>query len=157
MTEWTAERIEEMTFLWSEGVNATDIAAKLGGVSRNAVLGKLHRLKLRDRVDAAKASTPKLAVVKAPKAVVVKPAPAPVHAGPALIGSVLRPEPLLKTLLDLNNGECRWPVDGERAETRFCCHAVSQGSSYCEYHRLASKGSGTVSERLAARELRRAA
>ena len=98
--------------------------------------------------------------VKVPKAIVVTapvPATEPVHAAPALIGSVVRPEPLLKTLVDLNHNECRWPVDGELAETRFCCHAVHELSAYCEYHRLASKGPGTKSERLSARELRRAA
>src|SRR3954453_18214202 len=44
---WTEERIELLTKLWSEGLSASQIAAELGGdVSRNAVLGKAHRLGL---------------------------------------------------------------------------------------------------------------
>ncbi|NHT75907.1 GcrA cell cycle regulator [Rhizobiaceae bacterium CRRU44] len=174
MSEWTEERIDSLRFMWSEGLSASEIATRLGGLTRNAVIGKVHRLKLHNRVGVAKeiqANTPQVKVAEVPKVamaasiakVVVRPAPriastaAPRLELPEMMGSVLKPVPLLKTLVDLNKDDCRWPVNGERAETRFCCHAVSQGSSYCEYHRLAAKGSGTVSERLAARELRRAA
>ncbi|WP_244661514.1 GcrA family cell cycle regulator [Mesorhizobium huakuii] len=43
---WTDERVELLRKLWSEGLSASQIAAQLGGVSRNAVIGKVHRLKL---------------------------------------------------------------------------------------------------------------
>jgi GcrA cell cycle regulator len=46
---WTDERVELLRKLWSEGLSASQIAAKLGGVSRNAVIGKVHRLKLSGR------------------------------------------------------------------------------------------------------------
>ncbi|PYE25071.1 GcrA cell cycle regulator [Rhizobium sp. PP-CC-3A-592] len=174
MPEWTEERIDSLRFMWSEGLSASEIATRLGGLTRNAVIGKVHRLKLHNRVCVAKeiqAKTPQVKVAKVPKVtkavsvakVVVRPAPRAASTAasrpdlPDMMGSVLKPVPLLKTLVDLTKGDCRWPVEGERAETRFCCHAVSQGSPYCEYHRLASKGPGTKSERVAARELRRAA
>lgn len=165
----TAERIAAIREVYPQTVGsmraiAAGLSLKFGEeVSRNSVAGIYERN--RDELRACKLTGAqpggpqprKERPTKVAKPVAVKPAPASRHAGPALIGSVLRPDPLLKTLVDLNANECRWPVDGEKAETRFCCHAVSGTSSYCEYHRLASKGSGTVSERLAAGELRRAA
>lgn len=44
--QWTPERVEMLTRLWAEGLSARQIAAKLGGVTRNAVIGKAHRLNL---------------------------------------------------------------------------------------------------------------
>ncbi|MCQ0990433.1 GcrA family cell cycle regulator [Jiella marina] len=52
---WTDERVEMLKQLWSEGHSASQIAERLGGVSRNAVIGKVHRLKLESR---AKGSGP---------------------------------------------------------------------------------------------------
>ena len=46
---WTDERVELLRKLWAEGLSASQIAAQLGGVSRNAVIGKVHRLKLSGR------------------------------------------------------------------------------------------------------------
>lgn len=64
---WTDERVELLKKLWSEGLSASQIAAQLGGVSRNAVIGKVHRLKLSGRGKTTSA---------APRS--KKPAPAPV-------------------------------------------------------------------------------
>ena len=52
---WTDERVELLGKLWGEGLSASQIAAQLGGVSRNAVIGKVHRLKLNNRGRAAAA------------------------------------------------------------------------------------------------------
>lgn len=49
---WTDERVEKLKKLWSEGLSASQIAAQLGGVSRNAVIGKVHRLSLPGRAKA---------------------------------------------------------------------------------------------------------
>lgn len=46
---WTDERVELLRKLWNDGLSASQIAAQLGGVSRNAVIGKVHRLKLSGR------------------------------------------------------------------------------------------------------------
>ncbi|WP_416356442.1 GcrA family cell cycle regulator [Aureimonas phyllosphaerae] len=62
---WTDERIDLLKQLWGDGLSASQIAAQLGGVTRNAVIGKVHRLKLDSRL---KASAPLEAVV-APRAV----------------------------------------------------------------------------------------
>jgi GcrA cell cycle regulator len=68
---WTDERVEKLKKLWSEGLSASQIAAQLGGVSRNAVIGKVHRLNLPGRAKAGgtqTASRPKRpAVAAAPR------------------------------------------------------------------------------------------
>lgn len=61
------------------------------------------------------------------------------------------PEPFLKQLFEMESNECRWPVDGDRAATRFCCHDVAQGKPYCGFHQRLSVGNGTPSERAAHR------
>ena len=48
---WTDERIKLLTKLWAEGQSASKIAETLGGVTRNAVIGKVHRLGLSNRAD----------------------------------------------------------------------------------------------------------
>lgn len=52
IVNWTDERVEKLKKLWSEGLSASQIAAQLGGVSRNAVIGKVHRLSLPGRAKA---------------------------------------------------------------------------------------------------------
>lgn len=61
---WTDERVEKLKKLWAEGLSASQIAAQLGGVSRNAVIGKVHRLNLPGRV---KAGGPVTSARSAPK------------------------------------------------------------------------------------------
>lgn len=103
---WTEERIEKLTKMWEGGSTASQIADELGGVSRNAVIGKAHRLGLKarpspvkanEKTDAAAAPAPKVAkpvapppepkVAAAPRPVApaapVTPAPAPRAAAPA--------------------------------------------------------------------------
>lgn len=80
---WTDERIDRLKTMWENGLTASQIAEELGGVSRNAVIGKAHRLGLKSRPSPVKAgdSEAKQASAK-PK---LKPAekPAPSRAAPA--------------------------------------------------------------------------
>ena len=55
---WTDERIEQLKELWSKGMTASQIADELGGVSRNAVIGKAHRLGLQSRPSPVKPNEP---------------------------------------------------------------------------------------------------
>ncbi|SFP81072.1 GcrA family cell cycle regulator [Tranquillimonas alkanivorans] len=73
---WTDERVELLKRMWNEGQSASQIAKELGGVTRNAVIGKVHRLGLSNRVGAApsKAAKPEAAPAAEPE-----PAPAPVQ------------------------------------------------------------------------------
>ena len=56
---WTEERVELLKKMWSEGQSASQIAKELGGVTRNAVIGKVHRLGLSNRAGAGNASPAK--------------------------------------------------------------------------------------------------
>ena len=75
---WTEERIDRLKAMWSQGSTASMIAEELGGVSRNAVIGKAHRLGLDSRPSPVK---PVEKTVKKPAA--AKPAPAPAATPPA--------------------------------------------------------------------------
>ncbi|WP_372837313.1 GcrA family cell cycle regulator [Puniceibacterium confluentis] len=55
---WTDERVEQLKKMWGEGQSASQIAKELGGVTRNAVIGKVHRLGLSNRVGAPGAAEP---------------------------------------------------------------------------------------------------
>ncbi len=72
---WTDERVELLKKMWTEGQSASQIAKELGGVTRNAVIGKVHRLGLSNRVEGAAAAP---APAAAPAAVSKPAAPEPV-------------------------------------------------------------------------------
>lgn len=91
---WTDERIEKLTKMWEGGATASQIADELGGVSRNAVIGKAHRLGLKARPSPVKANdkaeapapapkpAPKAPASEAPRAAAPAPAPRPQPAPP---------------------------------------------------------------------------
>ena len=76
---WTEERIERLKKMWHDGATASQIADELGGVSRNAVIGKAHRLGLEQRPSPVKPGEEKDAKKAAPAAA----APTPAKAGAA--------------------------------------------------------------------------
>ncbi|UWQ29814.1 GcrA family cell cycle regulator [Leisingera sp. M523] len=74
---WTDERVELLKKMWGEGQSASQIAKELGGVTRNAVIGKVHRLGLSNRNSGTtKAAEPKEKPAAAPAAAAPKPAAA---------------------------------------------------------------------------------
>ena len=73
---WTDERVEILKKMWGEGQSASQIAKELGGVTRNAVIGKVHRLGLSNRTSSAGAKTAAPKADTKPKAP-AKPKPAP--------------------------------------------------------------------------------
>src|SRR5437870_9220446 len=56
---WTDERVETLKKLWTDGLSASQIAAELGGITRNAVIGKVHRLGLSGRAKSPSSSAPR--------------------------------------------------------------------------------------------------
>lgn len=78
---WTDERVETLKRMWSEGQSASQIAKELGGVTRNAVIGKVHRLGLSNRVAGTSAETEaEPEVVAPPDPEPRREPPEPVHA-----------------------------------------------------------------------------
>lgn len=93
---WTEERIEKLTKMWEGGSTASQIADELGGVSRNAVIGKAHRLGLKARPSPVKANdkTDAAASPAAPKAAKpATPAPEPKVAAPRPVVAAAPPAP----------------------------------------------------------------
>jgi GcrA cell cycle regulator len=96
---WTEERIERLKKMWHDGSTASQIADELGGVSRNAVIGKAHRLGLEQRPSPVKpgeevAKKP-AASAPATEAPAAKPAPAPEpEADEPIARSVTSPSPI---------------------------------------------------------------
>ena len=121
---WTDERVDLLRRLWGEGKTAAEIAKELGeGVTRNAVIGKAHRLKLSSRVSPIQQNTKK---VKAEvKAAVPR---RPMKKVPIFKGEEVKME-------DLREGMCRWPNgDPQTDDFSFCgCKSV-EGIPYCSTH-----------------------
>lgn len=95
---WTDERIEQLRSMWEKGLTASQIADELGGVSRNAVIGKAHRLGLKSRPSPVKATekakpAPKTAPSAAPKTAAPAAAPRVTAPAPARPAPSLKPEP----------------------------------------------------------------
>jgi GcrA cell cycle regulator len=74
---WTEERIERLKKMWHDGATASQIAEELGGVSRNAVIGKAHRLGLEQRPSPVKPGEEKETKKAAPAPAVAAPKPTP--------------------------------------------------------------------------------
>lgn len=111
---WTDERVEKLKKLWSEGLSASQIAAQLGGVSRNAVIGKVHRLNLPGRAKAGGTQT--ASRPKRPAAATPRPsnfAARPVAARPAArpAGNALTKEEL-DADFDMQSAQLPVPANG---------------------------------------------
>lgn len=147
---WTDERVELLKKLWASGKSASQIAVQIGGVTRNAVIGKVHRLGLSGRGKvkasaqtrqrrAAKAETAPAPVREAPKAVdvtvaaVVKEETAEVSV--AVTNEIAIPPSERVALVDLRDSMCRWPVgDPTSADFGFCGGPSVPGLPYCAHH-----------------------
>jgi GcrA cell cycle regulator len=161
---WTDERVEQLKKMWSEGQSASQIAKELGGVTRNAVIGKVHRLGLSNRAGAAPATPDKKSAKAEPAApkpakvapedkvieVTVTPRKPIVPAGqplppqpsaneisPEALATVREVEKSAKriTLMELTERTCKWPIgDPATDDFWFCGLGVQQGKPYCEAH-----------------------
>ncbi|MEE2565865.1 GcrA family cell cycle regulator [Hyphobacterium marinum] len=139
---WTDERVEELKKLWAEGQSASQIAKQLGGVTRNAVIGKVHRLGLSGRAAPSRparrpAATP--ARTRAPSQPAKPRVTARTEPAPAPKTKSLEPAPLpngeFATVLTLKDSMCKWPIgDPATGDFRFCGRRSDPGAAYCEAH-----------------------
>jgi GcrA cell cycle regulator len=103
---WTDERIENLRTMWEKGLTASQIADELGGVSRNAVIGKAHRLGLKSRPSPVKATEKVKTVKAAPAPKPAAPAPAPRVAVPAASRPAsVPPRPETKPAIDASDAD----------------------------------------------------
>lgn len=159
---WTDERVELVKKLWQEGLSASQIAKQLGGVSRNTVIGKVHRLGLAGR---AMPSLPTRAARRQPKpagrvnqqriwAEQAKPKTA---APPAL-----RSQPLpvetdqvgTATVLTLGAHMCKWPIGDPALPNFTLCGRRAEGS-YCSEHAAIAYQPAEAKKKASASELAR--
>jgi GcrA cell cycle regulator len=138
---WTDDRVETLKKLWTEGLSASQIAKQLGGVTRNAVIGKVHRLGLAGRATPSRpAKRPRPAA--RPRVVTGGGAlnrPRPVHA--PYLALVPQLEPLkaedgsVTTVLTLSDSVCKWPIgDPTDATFAFCGRSSGPHGPYCADH-----------------------
>jgi GcrA cell cycle regulator len=142
---WTDERVELLKKLWSDGLSASQIAAELGGITRNAVIGKVHRLGLSGRAKTASSAAPRQrkarssthilrigrAVVRGNTALAYEIEP---EVTPELVENVV-PIGQRRTILELTEQTCRWPIgDPGSTEFFFCGGHTIAGLPYCAFH-----------------------
>jgi GcrA cell cycle regulator len=140
--------------LWNDGLSASQIAAQLaGGVTRNAVIGKVHRLGLSGRATTSRSSSPRPRRPRQPSH------PSRSTSMPTAGNTALKPQAFTRpvqeaepepvpirlvdqpsgngrvTVLKLSDKTCRWPIgDPGSEEFCFCGHTPKNGVPYCDYH-----------------------
>lgn len=157
---WNDERVEQLKKLWNDGFSASQIAAQLGGVTRNAVIGKVHRLGLSGRVKPQAQTVARVKRVSSdtyarssssrPSSsagvrhissgnTALKSSPSmylspEVEINPAQVIAFLPEGPRL-TLLELTEKSCRFPIgDPTSPDFRFCGCDSNGSLPYCSYH-----------------------
>ena len=138
---WTDERVETLKKLWLDGLSASQIAKQLGGVTRNAVIGKVHRLGLSGRAAPSHPSRPAFKAPRPPRPMTspavrtraLEPrahhAPAPRPAAPYI------DLPGTATVLTLGAHMCKWPIgDPSSDDFTFCGRRAGEEGPYCIDH-----------------------
>ncbi len=150
---WTDERVELLKKLWAEGLSASQIANRLGGVSRNAVIGKVHRLGLSGRATTSRIKSVrsrKRASSRNVRTARVRYASQGNNAlkhvfdndGVGLSDHHMSPvEELVipleerASIMSLTADMCRWPIgDPTEKDFHFCGRDKIAGTPYCEFH-----------------------
>ena len=146
---WTVERVELLKKLWAEGLSASQIAGRLGGVTRNAVIGKVHRLGLAGRATSSRSSAPRPRRTHVPRAnrapslmfgtrgnTALKPQyEAKQDAEPAPLVELVIPLNERASIMTLKESMCRWPIgDPAEPEFHFCGRKKCGTLPYCEHH-----------------------
>jgi GcrA cell cycle regulator len=136
---WTDERVEILKKLWLDGLSASQIAKQLGGVTRNAVIGKVHRLGLSGRAAPSHPSRPAFRAPR-PARPVSAPALRPRVLEPRHHAPVPRPAPFVElpgtaTVLTLGRHMCKWPIgDPSSSDFTFCGRRAIDEGPYCVDH-----------------------
>ncbi len=154
---WTEERVEILKKLWAEGLSASQIANQLGEVSRNAVIGKVHRLGLARRAPSSrsqitlprkarrmpgnsKSARQKFASREKNTQKVLDGQHPPISSKKApvqlrVIEELVIPKAERKSIETLTACSCRWPIgDPESDDFHFCGRNRLENKPYCEFH-----------------------
>jgi len=141
---WTDERVELLKKLWTDGLSASQIAAELGGVTRNAVIGKVHRLGLSGRgqptssIKRQRRTHPSgirrvRQMISVGNLALKADAMAEAELQPRR--NVVVPIPRKLSIFQLTERTCKWPIgDPGQEDFHFCGHDSLENLPYCEYH-----------------------
>ncbi|MGD0721527.1 MAG: GcrA family cell cycle regulator [Roseiarcus sp.] len=152
---WTDDRVEMLRQLWLDGKSASQISTELGlGVTRNAVIGKVHRLGLSGRAKSPSATLPRIRqrpavasrttiaartsgggqIVQGNTALAIALDPA-IETKPVYHEDVVVPMSLRVTIVDLKESMCRWPLgDPSTPDFRYCGAQSAAAGPYCGHH-----------------------
>lgn len=130
---WTEARVALLRKMWTEGHSAAQIAKELGGVTRNACIGKIHRLGMNRAGGMRRA--PNVNAVRTARIVRDKPIPKPrlVYVAPKENEPL---EPLGETIEKAKHGQCLW-IEGDPKQDGRICGRETGGHAYCQHHRAA--------------------
>jgi GcrA cell cycle regulator len=140
METWTPERVEQLRNFATSGLSSSQIAAEIG-VTRNAVIGKLHRLGLAPGRSAGgpahtcppRARRPRHSPQREFLRLMFAQTPSIASAAGAQLTTVESARPC--SLFELAHGTCRWPVDNpDAADFAFCGNESVAGFPYCAGH-----------------------
>ena len=147
---WTDERVEALKKLWQEGLSASQIAGRLGGVTRNAVIGKVHRLGLSGRATTSrmKSHRPRRVAQPQQQKRLAKPRFGQLTNSPLqklyqgdaepyspAAEELVIPANERKYIATLTENCCRWPIgDPQHDDFHFCGKSKVAGLPYCEFH-----------------------
>jgi GcrA cell cycle regulator len=141
---WNDERVETLRKLWTDGLSASQIAKQLGGVTRNAVIGKVHRLGLAGRATPSRPAKRPMRLQRPPRPhsgalqqaqrpraltpmMPFVPAPPPLEA-------MAQPDGSLATVLTLTDRMCKWPIGDPNDQTFAFCGRSADCGPYCQEH-----------------------
>jgi GcrA cell cycle regulator len=143
---WTDEKVEKLKELWTKGHTASQIAAALGDTTRNAVIGKAHRLNLEARAPSKHSGA---SVSRENRQIRRGPAPTSRKAKfqSILLDKNFEPENP-KSLEELTDTTCKWPIGHPNEEKFYFCGRKPEGEfPYCKLHVLyAFQPKGTKEE-----------
>jgi GcrA cell cycle regulator len=144
---WTDDRVEQLKKLWEAGLSASQIAAELGNITRNAVIGKVHRLGLSGRAKSPSSAAPRQR--KARPAQHMMRISRPMSRGNTALAHAFEveaePDPIAfdnvvplsqrLSLLELTEATCHWPIGDPGSSDFFFCGGKSlNGLPYCAHH-----------------------
>ena len=132
---WTPARVDTLKSLWRDGLSASRVARILGGVTRNAVIGKIHRLGLGGRVaggmvrEEATPRPPRLPSIRVER-------PSPPRPAKPVLATVEQPAApgLVSSLEHLDVRGCHWPIGDPKSDAFSFCGRPAGDGPYCRGH-----------------------
>jgi GcrA cell cycle regulator len=133
---WNEEKVQKLKELWGKGSTASQIAEIIGGISRNAVIGKAHRLNLSAKIKTRNVSSSQNFVNNSEENNSKKRQTRKSTFKSLLIEKDFEPENP-KKLEELDESSCKWPVGHpEEKSFYFCGRSSLKDFSYCKLHLL---------------------